>query len=88
MASVTLAFYSQITKAEVDQFKPELEIPHCSLRLCWTGGDKIKPLLHKVALRGAKSPKDFFYLAYSPQAAGESRICPSLYLMLHGCKQG
>ena len=61
----------QIAKIEVDQFKPELEIPCCSLKLWWTGGDEMKPLIHKVTLKGAQSPKDFFFLFYSPQAAGE-----------------
>ena len=76
MASVTLALPLQIAKVEVDQFKPELEIPRCSLKLLWTGRDEMKPLLHKVTLKGAQSPKDYFFLFYSPQAASESWVLP------------
>ena len=65
-----LALFSQITKAEVDQFRAGLAIPGCLLELQWTGGGKTKPLAYRVKLRGARPPKDFFYMCYNPQAVG------------------
>ena len=74
---------SQITRAEADQFQPELEIPHCSLDLQWTGQGEVKPLLHKVTLKGAMAPKDFFYICYYPPAAGEDSVYDILLIHLH-----
>ena len=67
-------FVFQITKAEVDQFKPKLEIPYCLLDLRWTGGEELKPLLHRVTLKGARPPKDYFYIRYYPQATGKGGV--------------
>ena len=71
---------AQITKAEVDQFKPKLDIPCCSLELQWTGGDDVKPFSHRVTLKGAKSPKDYFYISYYPQAAGKDKVFSTIKL--------
>ena len=38
----------------------------------------MKPLLHKVTLKGAKSPKDYFYIRYYPQATGEGKFSQNL----------
>ena len=69
-----LALSAQITKAEVDQFKPKLDIPCCSLELQWTGGDEVKPCYRKVTLEGAQPRKDYFYISYYPQAAGKGKV--------------
>ena len=57
----------QITKREVDQFKPGLTIPSCLVRLEWTGGEQVPPqrLRHRVTLKGAKFPA-FFHIRYDP----------------------
>ena len=64
--------YLQIAKAHVDQFKQELPIPSCLVKLQWTGGKQVppQPLRHKVTLKGAKPPA-FFYILHDPQTAGE-----------------
>ena len=71
---------SQITQTEVDQFKPKLEVPCCSLVLQWTGGDEVKPLIHRVTLKGAKPPKNYFYIYYYLQVAGEGTVYPQIDL--------
>ena len=68
------ALSSQITKAEADQFKPELDVPGCSLKLRWTGGGELRAFSHRVTLLGAQSPKDYFYVCYYPEAAGEGEV--------------
>ena len=40
------------------------------MQLQWTGDDHPRPLLHKVVLKGAKSPKDYFYIRLSPAILG------------------
>ena len=64
----------QFTKTEVHQFKIGMKVPNCLLRLRWTGGDEVKPLVHRVRLRGAKPPSDYFYIRYYPSAAGKDRF--------------
>ena len=64
----------QITKAEANQFKPELDVPGCSLKLRWTGGGELRAFSHRVTLLGAQSPKDYFYICYYPEATGEAKV--------------
>ena len=71
MLDVITLFFSQITKAEADQCKPELDIPGCSLKLWWTEEGELRPFFHRVTLQGAQPPKDFFYICYFPGVAGE-----------------
>lgn len=50
--------FLQITKEEVDIYKPGRHIPSCELKAVWTKSSKPSPLIHKVTLNGAK-PSNF-----------------------------
>ena len=67
--------FLQITKGEVDQFKPMQSAipPFCLVELVWTGGEKVPPkrLCHKVTLKGARSN---FLIRHDPQAIGGCNI--------------
>ena len=64
---------SQIIKAHVDRFNPNLTIPSCELSLEWTGGENVPPqrLRHRVTLKGARPPT-YFHIRHDPQAVGKS----------------
>ena len=64
-------FHLKITRTEVDQFRPGLSIPYCFLELRWTGGDHPHPLFYKVMLKGARPPKDYFYIRFYPRTLGK-----------------
>ena len=86
----------QITKIDVDHFKPGFTIPSCLVWLEWTGGEQVPPqrLCHKVTLKGAKFPA-FFHIRHDPQAIGGCNIQYSVYsqpdvcvsyVLLDGCR--
>ena len=78
----------QITKEDVDGFKPKLTIPSCLMYLEWTGDKDIQPqrLCHKVILKGAKSPA-FFHIQHDPQAVGMYNIMKPQFTLLIGNTQ-
>ena len=51
--------FSQITKEEVDIYKPGRHIPSCKLKAEWTKQSKPSRLIHKVTLKGAKQPLNY-----------------------------
>lgn len=50
----------QITKKEVDSFNQGRRIPSCQLTAEWTKPSKPSRLVHKVTLKGAKGPSNYF----------------------------
>ena len=59
--------HHQISKKDVDNFKPGKCVPKCELIVVWDLEDK-KPvrLLHKVILKGASESCNYFYLNLNP----------------------
>ena len=56
MIRVIVRSHAQITKEEVDIYKPGRHIPSCKLKAEWTKQSKPLRLIHKVTLKGAKQP--------------------------------
>jgi len=52
--------FLQITKEDVDSYKPKQRIPSCQLRAEWTEQSQPLQLTHKVILEGAKEPYNYF----------------------------
>ena len=50
----------QITRKEVDSFNQGRRIPSCQLTAEWTKPSKPSRLIHKVTLKGAKGPSNYF----------------------------
>ena len=53
----------QITREQVDDFKPGCRIPSCQLKVKWTSTEEPTDLIHTVKLLGAKEPFNFFSIA-------------------------
>ena len=68
--------YNQISRKDVDQFKPGQWIPECQLVVQWERKDQ-KPaqLTQKVELIGAKAPHNFIYLILDPATEGSLLLC-------------
>ena len=52
--------FVQITKKQVDSFTPGRGIPSCQLTVEWNGDSRPSRLIHKVTLKGAKKPSNYF----------------------------
>ena len=52
----------QITKEEVDSFKPKQRIPSCQLTAGWTKENKPSQLVYKVTLEGVRVPSNYFHI--------------------------
>ena len=52
----------QITKEHVDSFKSGQEMPSCQIRAEWTKLGKPSQHTYPVTLKGAKKPKNYFYI--------------------------
>ena len=52
----------QITKDWVDSFETGREVPSCQIRAEWTKPGKPSQLTQKVTIKGAKEPKNYFYI--------------------------
>ena len=66
--TLTLLHYSnQIDKEQVHRFKPQQEVPYCRLQVKLEKDNKLVDLKRKVKLRGAKSPRDFFFITCPPE---------------------
>ena len=53
---------TQITKQQVDSFSPGWRVPSCQLTAEWTKQSKPVQLTHKVILKGAKEPNNYFII--------------------------
>ena len=78
----------QITKEWVDSFETGREIPSCQIRAEWTKQGKPSQLTHEVTLKGAKEPRNYFYIeldSISPDTTGGKFMCwhkPFVYWQL------
>ena len=65
--SIFIIIHHQISKKDVDNFKPGKCVPKCELIVVWDLEDK-KPvrLLYKVRLKGASESCNYFYLNLNP----------------------
>ena len=62
----------QITKQEVDSFKPGQQIPTCQLLVEWTENETVRPvnLTFTVDLKGASEPINYFRIDLTPIIPG------------------
>ena len=57
-------YFKQITKKQVDKFVPGRRVPSCQLHVKWTRQQEPPPELeHRIVLRGAKKPFNFFLIS-------------------------
>ena len=78
--------FLQIRKSEVDGL--DVQSSGCTIDLRWKGSGEIVLLSHKVTLKGAKPPRNFFTLSYHPSKEKQtdnpvscvSEYCRSGYL--------
>lgn len=62
-----ILYLHQISKKDVDNFKPGKCAPKCELIVVWDlEGQKPVRLLHKVILKGASESCNYFYLNLNP----------------------
>ena len=71
---ITLSFYPhQISRRDVNDYKPGQWIPECELLVEWDPEQKDKkpvPLRHRVNLIGARVPYNYFNLNLNPAWKG------------------
>ena len=60
----SIVIFLQIQKCEVDGL--DVQSSGCTIDLQWKGSGETVPLSHRVTLKGAKPPRNFFTLSYHP----------------------
>ena len=71
----------QITKENVDRFERGQEIPSCQIRADWTKHCRPSQLTHKVTLKGAREPNNYFYIELD-STRGEFMYCNKPFMKL------
>ena len=61
-----VAYIVQITKEDVDDYRPGQGIPSCQLLARIVDQNTTEPLQHTITLNGAKPPNTFFTLFIDP----------------------